>query len=154
MKLILMRHADASWDSDGGDHARRLSDGGQKAAAALGYWLRAKGHIPDHALVSDAARTRETFDRLKLTCPITFHADLYLAEPAQILKHLGAIQTGNTILMIGHNPGIAEVAHGITVTPPDHPGFWTFPSGAALVLDLADRQVIDFITPGDLASSP
>ena len=67
LRLILMRHTKSSWDDPWqGDHARRLNGRGRRSAEALGNWLRAKGHLPDVALSSDAVRTQETFAGLAL----------------------------------------------------------------------------------------
>jgi len=62
--LILIRHAKSSWDAPFDDHARTLNDRGRKAATQVGHWLRKEGHVPDTIYASDAARTRETTDRV------------------------------------------------------------------------------------------
>jgi phosphohistidine phosphatase len=76
-----MRHALADWSPGQDDHARNLSTEGQDQARRLGSWLRTSGHMPDHALVSDAKRTYQSFAALELTCAVDLMAQLYLAEP-------------------------------------------------------------------------
>ncbi len=150
MKLILMRHCKSDWSSGLADEDRPLNPRGRKAAVALGGWLRAQAHVPTHALVSSAARTRETFDLLALDTPVSFHDALYLAEPGTILDHVKA-NPSQVLLVVGHNPGIAELADGLVVDPPDHGRFVDYPTGATTVLDMAaGGKVVDFITPHDL----
>ena len=57
---------------------------GQDEARRLGSWLKKSGHMPDHALVSDAKRTYQSFAALELTCAVDLMAQLYLAEPASL----------------------------------------------------------------------
>jgi phosphohistidine phosphatase len=40
------------------------------------------------------------------------------------------------VLVLGHNPGIAICAAELTATPPDHPRFDSYPTGATLVTDI------------------
>lgn len=60
--LVLIRHAKAeSRVADHrGDHERELVERGHQDAAALGDWLRQEGLAPQLALVSTAARARQT----------------------------------------------------------------------------------------------
>ncbi len=150
MKLILMRHCKSDWSSGLPDEDRPLNARGQKSAKALGDWLRNKHHVPTQALVSSASRTQETFSRLALNTPASHHDDLYLAEPKTILDRIKSTQA-DTLLVVGHNPGIAELVDGLVADPPDHPRFFDYPTGATTVLDMAaGGRVIDFITPRDV----
>ena len=45
--------------------------------------------------------------------------------------------SGDRILMIGHNPGIAEFAARLLSASPDHDRFDDYPTGATLVADFA-----------------
>jgi phosphohistidine phosphatase len=158
--LILMRHAKSSWDSLGvDDHDRALNGRGRQSAAALGKWLRVRGWHPDEVLCSTARRTRETLDGLDLDCHAEFVTGLYLADAAAMRRVLDGAQ-GRTVLMIGHNPGIAELAEVLTRTPPAHDRFYDYPTGATTVLrfDCDDwagigahsGELVDFIVPRDL----
>lgn len=147
LRLILMRHAKSSWgDPAQPDHARALNDRGQRSAAALGDWLRARGYMPDQVFSSSSVRTRETFDRLGIDAPTQFFEALYHASPATLLKTLRAA-TGQTVLMLGHNPGIAAFARSLVATPPAHERFDDYPTGATLIADFA-IQAWDTLTPG------
>jgi len=160
-RLILMRHAKSSWDDPLlDDHARVLNGRGRISADALGDWLRAKLYKPDQALVSDAARTRETFARLNFICDTRFTSALYHAGARTMMQVLKGAQ-GNTVLMIGHNPGIAEFAEQIVAQPPDHMRFYDYPTCATTVMefDIDDwakvksgtGQVLDFVIPREIA---
>ena len=149
-----MRHALADWFPGQGDHARNPSTEGQDQARRLGSWLKTSGHIPEHALVSDAQRTNQSFAALELTCAVDLMAQLYLAEPATLHAALNAQCHHACLLLLAHNPGIAELARTLIQIPPAHAAFYTYPPGATLVLDWkpegGSAQLINFITPADL----
>lgn len=161
--LILMRHAKSDWgDPRLPDRARPLNGRGRKASTALGIWLRSRNLLPDQILCSSAERTQETCARLKLATPPALQNALYLAEPDEMLAVLRRA-TGNRVLMLGHNPGIAEFAALLVSDPPDHDRFDDYPTGATLVaqFDIADWSALqpgagavqEFITPHDLNES-
>ena len=68
--------------------------------------------------------------------------------------------TGARVLMIGHNPGICDLANALVADPPAHDRFEDYPTGATLVarFDVADwadiapgtATVLHFVTPHDL----
>lgn len=157
-QMILMRHAKSDWETGLPDHERPLNARGRGGATALGDWLRAQDLIPDQALVSSAARTQETWERLALDAPITPIATLYLASPAEILKTL-QFATGQRVLILGHNPGIAEFADHMLASRPDHPKFTDYPTGATLVAQFntpwkntkpGTSRALQFVVPRDL----
>ncbi|MCB9685831.1 MAG: histidine phosphatase family protein [Alphaproteobacteria bacterium] len=119
-RLIVMRHAKAVSEVDArGDHARSLADRGRTDAQLVGRRLVALGWSPDRVLSSDAARTRETWDRLSevLTQPLvpTFTRQLYLAGPAEVVDALFEVDEGaRTLLLLGHNPGWEQLVAGLS----------------------------------------
>ncbi|MEM9843683.1 MAG: histidine phosphatase family protein [Pseudomonadota bacterium] len=134
-RLILMRHAKSSWDSPTlSDHERPLNARGTQSARALGDWLRTNDFLPDEALVSDATRTQETMAGLNLTLAPKFLSALYHAGPDVMFETLKSA-TGQVVLIIGHNPGIAEFASALVTKTPDHLRFYDYPTGATLVAD-------------------
>jgi phosphohistidine phosphatase len=136
-RLILMRHAKSDWNSEAGnDHARPLNTRGREAALALGGWLRAEGLIPDEVLCSTATRTRQTLAGLDLPegTATRFEQDLYHAEAEVILTTLQGAR-GDVVLVLAHNPGIAEAAARFVTEDPDHAQFTAYPTGATLVAD-------------------
>ncbi len=163
-RLILTRHAKSSWDDpDAPDHDRPLNDRGKVAAADLGAWLASRGYVPNQVLCSDALRTRRTWSGIAPALPATAILELkpalYHAGPdvmLAVLRHAA----GDTVMMIGHNPGIAEFAHRLVARAPLHEAFQKYPTGATMVAELpVDRwedagfgtaQVLDFVVPREL----
>lgn len=159
-RLILMRHAKSGWDDPVlEDIERPLNARGRTSASALGTWLSDLGYVPDVVVSSSATRTRETFARLAIKAPVTFKPELYLAPAGVMLRELKRCE-GETVLMVAHNPGIAELAEGLLLTPPEHSGFHNYPTGSTLVCDFpvekwADAvprsaHLVDFVVPRDL----
>ena len=149
-----MRHAHADWTPGQDDHARSLSTQGQDEAHLLGSWLKRSGHVPDHALVSDAKRTYQSFAALELTCSVDLMAQLYWAEPASLRAAINAPCHHACLLLLAHNPGIAELGSTLLPTPPAPAAFYTYSPGTTLVLNWKPQdgsaQLIDFMTPADL----
>ncbi|MEO1551844.1 MAG: histidine phosphatase family protein, partial [Pseudomonadota bacterium] len=138
MTLILMRHAKSDWSSDLKDIDRPLNRRGREASARLGQWLSKLGLWPDLALISSATRTRKTWARLAApdTTKMLVLQDLYLATPGQILKTVQDVSDAQRLLVLGHNPGIGELAAWLADTPPAHPDFTRYPTGATTVFNL------------------
>nr|WP_274705603.1 histidine phosphatase family protein [Salipiger pentaromativorans] len=134
-----MRHAKSDWTMGTVDHHRPLNKRGRRSAKALGDWLRRENLLPDQALCSSATRTRETLALLGFDIPTRYEDRLYHAGPVAMLNTLSEAE-GETVLMVGHNPGIAEFAQEILATPPRHARFADYPTGATLVaeFDIAD----------------
>jgi len=113
--LYLLRHAKAAPDSPKGDAARPLLKRGRKAAAAMGELLGGLEARPELILCSPSVRTRETLDlvlpALDPAPDIAIENELYLAPAAALLDRLRRVpdKTG-CVLLIGHNPGIHELA--------------------------------------------
>jgi phosphohistidine phosphatase len=163
-RLILIRHAKSSWDAPFDDHSRTLNDRGRRNATRLGAWLSHHGHVPDHIYCSDAARTRETTDRIISAAggssAITLKDTMYHASSAALMTVLRKTQ-GDTIALVAHNPGIAFFAEEILASAPDHPRFMDYPTCATLVCDLpiekwadavaSSAHVVDFVVPKDLS---
>ena len=152
-RLILMRHAKSSWDHPGmSDHERPLNARGIRSAKVLGAWLKERNFIPDQTLSSSSTRTRETFATLELRGDVQWLDRLYHAAPEDMLRALMQA-TGHTVLMLGHNPGIAEFAQDVVEMAPDHPRFDDYPTGATLVaeFDIYDWSLLEMGTGRTLA---
>jgi phosphohistidine phosphatase len=109
-----MRHAKAE---QGGrtDFERVLTGRGHADAAEAGAWLATQGFAPDHALVSAAARTQETWTSLAEGAGWTLEPDydrgLYSAEPATALDLISLVDdVVGSLVVIGHNPTMAYLA--------------------------------------------
>jgi len=134
-ELLLMRHAKSSWkDADASDHQRPLNGRGRRAAPAVGAALRARlegaGESIDLVLCSTATRARETLDRMREAAGLDAEERLvdalYLAAPEAILAVVADEAAGDgavhqRVLVIGHNPGLAHLAAGLTGLPVDMP---------------------------------
>lgn len=164
LRLILTRHAKSSWDDPGQpDRDRPLNGRGRGAARLLGDWLASRGYVPDEVLCSPARRTVETWQGMAPALPGAAAPRLidalYHADPDTMLACLRQA-TGQTVLMLGHNPGIAGFAATLPARPPLGPNFAHYPTGATLVVSFdapgwADivpgrASVLDFIVPRDL----
>lgn len=158
--LLLMRHAKSSWAEPGrDDHSRPLNGRGRRGAEALGNWIRAQDLIPDEVLCSDAARTQETWRRLDLGGEATLDGALYHSGSEVLMDRLRGA-TGNCVLLVAHNPGIADFASRLTEDRPDHPRFAQYPTGATSVLefdipswadlDWGRGKLNSFVIPADL----
>ncbi|CAN1542987.1 SixA Phosphohistidine phosphatase SixA [Paracoccaceae bacterium] len=165
-RLILTRHAKSSWDDPlTPDHDRPLNERGKAAAADLGQWLASRDYVPGEVLCSDSLRTRKTFSGIAPALPgapvLELKPALYHAGPdvmMAVLRHA----TADTVMMIGHNPGIAEFAARLVAHAPVGPDFARYPTGATLVVDfdLADwgqlafgtGVTVDFIVPNEIAA--
>ncbi len=109
-----MRHAKAEPYAET-DSARRLTARGREEAVAAGGHLAALGIRPDHALVSSAARTRETWAAVREACQVTPREEisetLYAGSPDVVLDALQQVPDDTrTCIYVGHNPTAAHLA--------------------------------------------
>lgn len=149
-QLLLLRHAKSSWDDPRiSDHARPLNARGRAAAAAMARAMRDLGLAPDLVLVSSARRTLQTLEALEPwdDAPLIEPMDqLYLASPRTLLTVLrGTAETVRSVLLIGHNPGLHELAMLLA-------GARVMAQGTGLTQRLADgyptATLTEFSVPG------
>ena len=126
MELILWRHADAE---DGiNDAERKLTAKGQKQAARMAKWLRAR--IPGSAVVlaSPAKRAQQTAQAL--TPDFKTVAELGLAASAEgVLRAAGWPDREGCVVVVGHQPTLGETA-ALALTGAKEP--WSVKKGAVL----------------------
>lgn len=165
-RLILMRHAEAERAaSSGRDRDRRLSGRGRQDAAAMGRALAERGMKPDLALVSPAARTRETWDLLHDAfgdVQVRDDESLYNGG-SDILRGLveAAEDEAGCLMVVAHNPGVHLLAVEYLVEGAASPSILDrmsggFPPGAAAIftVDVAGRGVFEgFLHPGNLGGA-
>ena len=171
-RLLLLRHAKAERLQPGGrDQDRVLAARGRANAKTLGAYLARHAFIPDRAVVSTAARTRETWTLLAAAMgqapPASFEERLYDASPEtipQAVKETGP-DTG-TLMVIGHNPGLQELAAMLVasgdIEARERLGR-EFPTSALVVISFAAEnwngvhprggRLEHFVTPGWLAAA-
>ena len=116
-QLLLLRHAKSSWDDSSlADFDRPLAPRGQKAAPRMGTEIAKRGWLPDLALVSPAARTRETWQLASANWPkplpkVVFPESLYGASANDLFNAAKTTPKNiGTLLIIGHNPGLETFA--------------------------------------------
>ncbi|MBV8914948.1 MAG: histidine phosphatase family protein [Acetobacteraceae bacterium] len=173
-QLLLLRHGKSSWqDKELPDHSRPLNARGRAAAASMRKVMEDLGLAPDLVLVSSALRTRQTLEALEpwADTPLVEPMDsLYLADAPTLLRALrGVKETVRSVLLIGHNPGLHDLAvrlvgaHAMTYANPDLRRLATgYPSGALAeftvpglwrTLDDGGGRLVRFICPRDLPGS-
>ena len=139
LTLILMRHAKSDWtDPFQDDQDRVLNPRGRASAHALGQWLAKGNHIPEQVLCSAAQRTRETWEIVNsvLNCPAQVQLEdrLYLARAQDMLTQLRNLAHGNVVLMIGHNPGIGQMAELLLQEPAPDATYRRYPTGYTAII--------------------
>lgn len=82
----------------------------------MAAWLRKRKLIPQLVLCSTARRVKETYALLRADLgaepPVRETRHLYMALPREILAEIGKSPDDiNTLMVIGHNPGIGSLAH-------------------------------------------
>lgn len=148
-RLILLRHAKAVAKDAADDFSRVLAPRGRADMTAIAAYLAGQAdRRPDLALVSPAARTRETWAlaQAKIGAIATaFEDEIYEASPEQLLDVVreadGILADGptETLILVGHNPGISELAQLLVASGEsaarDELGRG-MPTAAAAILDL------------------
>jgi phosphohistidine phosphatase len=114
-QLLLLRHAKSTWDDAMmPDRDRPLNARGRRSATVMREAMRDLGLAPDLVLVSTSRRTMETLEMLEPwdDAPLIEATDsLYLANPVQLLAALHSVaETVRSVLLIGHNPGLHDLA--------------------------------------------
>lgn len=115
-RLALWRHAHAT-DIASDDYDRALTARGRAIAQDAGRALAAFGPF-DVALVSEAVRSRETWDYAgpvlhKAVAELRLTADLYLADADGILAAAVKAEAAR-VIVIGHNPGLRDVCQTLS----------------------------------------
>jgi len=145
-RLLLLRHAKSDRLKPGGsDHDRVLTDRGRTDAPKIGAYLARHALIPDRVVVSTAARTRETWTLIVTVIedapPAKFEERIYEASAEAILQVIKETEPGvGTLLVVGHNPGIHELAAMLIATGDVETRqrlLEDFPTGALAVIDFA-----------------
>lgn len=110
-RVVILRHAKTEKQAQT-DHARRLTERGHEQAKQCAKWLASLPFKIDHAIVSTATRTTQTWEELGLSCPVEFSDDAYNAS-AEDWVHLirGCAEEVETLLFVGHSPGVSDLAY-------------------------------------------
>ncbi|GJE77661.1 SixA phosphatase family protein [Methylorubrum suomiense] len=113
-RLLLLRHAKSGYPQGVADIDRPLAPRGCDAAPLMGDYIAREGFRPDHAMVSPARRTQETWEAVRPFLHGTREEtvpSIYEAPSARILDAIrSAPDEAATLLIIGHNPGLGDAA--------------------------------------------
>ena len=160
--LVLMRHAKSDYPDGVADHDRPLAARGVREAGLAGDWLRTAAPEIDAVLCSTAVRTRQTLDRTGIGAPVNFLARLYGATPGAMLSEINQVDDAiSTLLIVGHEPTVSQVALGLASHPGSDPEAtrlieMKFPtSGIAMLrvpgtwsaLELSGAELVSFHVP-------
>jgi phosphohistidine phosphatase len=181
--LVLLRHAKSDWP-DVADHDRPLARRGRRDAPVVGRWLGTSGYLPDAVVCSTARRARETWalagpaillargatsgtsaepasqpaDRPGAAPAVRFEPRVYEASVLGLMMLVREFEPGwHTVLMVGHNPGLAELTIGLAGSELEPPR--SFPTAFAAVLALpgewadaspGEGRLLAFTTPAQL----
>jgi phosphohistidine phosphatase len=145
-RLMLLRHAKSDWSVAGArDHDRALNARGREAAPKMGAYMARHALVPDLVVASTATRVSETLD---LILP-AFEARPQVQQDARLYGAganalLGVIQatprTAHSVLLVGHNPGIGELASSLIASGDVEARqqlLEKFPTAALAVIDFA-----------------
>ena len=163
-RLHLLRHANSRPDDGTDDHQRPLSRRGRDDARGVAETLPAAVGRLGLVLCSTALRTRETAGLVLagFAAPprIAFEEALYLAPSPGLIRRLQLLdESESAVLLIGHNPGLYELALALADTA--SPRYRALASGkfptAALAsftigtawasLDQSRHRLSDYVTP-------
>jgi phosphohistidine phosphatase len=161
-RLVLVRHAKSDWPEDVTDHDRPLAARGRRDAPLIGRWLARSGYAPDAVVCSTAHRARQTWElaAAELPAPPVPRPEPRVYE-ATVLGLLMLVRELSdelrTVAVVGHNPGLAELAVGLAAPPPQPPA--SFPTAAVAILGIAGRwssagpgeaRLLAFAIPADM----
>jgi phosphohistidine phosphatase len=135
----------------------------------MGRWLRERGCGPDLVWCSTARRAAQTWQLaaagLGAEPPVTYQPRLYGAtgdELAALIREAPAAAA--TLLLVGHNPGIQELALNLAAADDDPAGALgraaaKFPTAAIAVLEFdggwpelsaGGARLVSFVVPREL----
>ena len=141
-RILLIRHADSSWDiKDKKDFDRSLSQRGKEEAHLMGDRLFNDKIIPDIFYCSSAKRTRDTCKiiliKLKIDLNIIFSLELY-SDTYNSIKDIicKAPKQSSFISIVAHNPHIHNIYNSIcsNSSPPKREIF-KFPTCGAILIE-------------------
>jgi phosphohistidine phosphatase len=120
--LVLLRHAKSDWSGMEADIRRPLAPRGRRQAPKAGRWLHANVDGIDLAVLSPATRARQTWDlvaaELHRPPPTRVDDRVYAASDRELLTVVrGLPDHAGTVVLVGHNPGIEDLASTLTGEP-------------------------------------
>jgi phosphohistidine phosphatase len=147
-RLVLLRHAKSDWP-DVADHDRPLAKRGRRDAPAVGRWLGQSGYGPQLRAAAPGADPEVRYESRVYEATVLGLLMLVREFPSQ----------WRTALLIGHNPGMAELTAGLADPSSDPPS--AFPTAAVAVLGVpgswadtapGEAGLLAFAIPADMRS--
>jgi phosphohistidine phosphatase len=185
--LVLVRHAKSAVPEGVPDHDRPLAARGRRDALFVGRWLARSGYLPDAVVCSTARRARETWELASRALAgagpggspagagpggepaagepaagappqVRLEPRVYEATVLGLLMLVRELPRGQRVVaIVGHNPGLAELAVGLAAPPPQPPV--SFPTAAVAVLGVpgdwpavspGEARLLAFAVPADM----
>jgi phosphohistidine phosphatase len=161
-RIYLLRHAKSSWkDASLRDHDRPLAGRGRRAARLIARHMREEGIAPELVLCSTAKRARQTLERIEPalgTRSVKVEEGLYGAGEDELLARLRELPAEvGSVLMIGHNPGMQDLALLLARSAPELEA--KFPTAALATLAFSGEwpglepgaaELVGFVRPREL----
>ena len=159
-RLMLVRHAKASWRHfSGSDYKRPINTLGKSDANLIGQYLYKNNYCPSYIISSHATRTLETskilIQKLQYNKEIETQPSIYNGNVQSILQLIYNVNDKHeSIMLIGHNPIITELANHISNVKIDY-----MPTCATIIIDFNviwkeiknnNGVLVDFIWPKKL----
>jgi phosphohistidine phosphatase len=117
--LVVIRHAKSDWSVPAADRDRPLATRGRKQAPATGRWVSANCPDLDLAVVSAAARTRQTWtlvaEELGDDVDLRESEDAYTFDGrdlVEVVRHLPT--SAHCVALVSHNPAVEELVEALT----------------------------------------
>ncbi|MGD2133297.1 MAG: histidine phosphatase family protein [Maricaulaceae bacterium] len=161
-RIVLLRHAKAVRPEAGlEDFDRELTPRGRAEAQSVARLLHDLGVAPDRALVSPARRTQETWSIVGPALgdpPAEKDQSFYLADEDAWLARLENADAKETVIVVGHNPGLKHLAQALMGRGPHDARAREqlaqgLPTSCALILACAEHpapgaaRLVGFVTP-------
>ncbi|MCX2924870.1 SixA phosphatase family protein [Streptomyces sp. NEAU-W12] len=113
-RLVVLRHAKSAWPEGVPDHDRPLAARGERDAPAAGRAIAGTVGPPGLVLCSTAVRARRTWEPVAAQWdtppPVRYEPRLYAAGVPDLLAVVREVPAEvGTLLLIGHNPGLADL---------------------------------------------
>jgi phosphohistidine phosphatase len=170
-RLMLLRHSKAERAAPGEpDRDRTLTNRGRTDAPAIGTYMSRHGFVPELALVSPAKRAQETWALLATTFSkqpkSATDERIYNATSETLAEIIGETRTARSILVVGHNPGLHDVAVQLIASGDTEARGRVaekLPTSGLIIIDLpfddwallhpASGRIERFVTPRSLAGA-
>lgn len=136
MDLILWRHAEAVEQGEPDDLSRPLTAKGERQAARMADWLNQRLAASTRIVVSPALRCQQTAKTLGRSYK-TVDAIAPGAPPDAVLRAARWPESGEPVLVVGHQPTLGMVAAHLLAELPQP---WSVKKGAVWWLRNRDRE--------------